>query len=75
MNSLGDFYYETKNVSAKRTLRDICIRNINRLVFGHLNIKLRRTKFDFLCKQIKLSIDVFMISESNSMTAFHMINF
>ena len=38
--------------------------NINRLVFGHLNINSLSTEFDFLCEQIKGSIDVFMISES-----------
>ena len=34
------------------------------MVFGHLNINSLRTKFDFLCEQIKGSIDVFMIPES-----------
>ena len=45
------------------TLGDIYISNINRLVFGHLNINSLRTKFDFLCEKIKGSIDVFMICE------------
>ena len=43
---------------------DICISNINRLVFGHLNINSLRTNFDVLCEQIKGSIYVFMIPES-----------
>ena len=34
------------------------------MVFGHLDFNSLRTKFDFLCAQIKGSIDVFMISES-----------
>ena len=69
ISPLGDSYYETENVSntvisnAKRTLSDIYISNINRLVFGHLNINSLRTKFDFLCEKIKGSIDVFMIRE------------
>ena len=68
---LGDSYYETENASDKiisnankRTLRNIRISNVNRLVFGHLNINSLKTKFDFLCEQIKVSIDVFMISDS-----------
>ena len=67
---LGDSYYESENASntiitnAKRILRDIRTSNINRLVFGHLNINSLRTKFDFLCEKIVGSIDVFMISES-----------
>ena len=70
ISPLGDSYYESENASnaiitnAKRILRDICTSNINRLFFGHLNISSLRTKFDFLCKQIKGSIDVFMTSES-----------
>ena len=43
---------------------DICISNLNRLVFGYLNINSLRAKFGFLCEQIKGSTDVFMISES-----------
>ena len=67
---LRDSYYETENASktiisnAKGTLRDIRTSNFNRLVFGHLNINLPRTKFDFLCEQIEGSIDVFMIAQS-----------
>ena len=70
ISSLGDSYYEPENASnaiitnAKRILRDIRNSNINRLVFGHLNINSPRTKFDFLCEQIEGSIDIFMISES-----------
>ena len=67
---LGDSYYQTENVSdtiisnAKRTLGNIRIGNVNSFVFGHLNMNSLRTKFDFLCEQIKGSIDVFMMSES-----------
>ena len=70
ISPLGDSYYESENASntiitnAKRILRDIRTSNINRLVFGHLNINSLRTKFDFLCEQIEGSIDVFMIPES-----------
>ena len=68
---MGDSYYETENTSdtiisnARRTLGNIRISNINRLVFGYyLNINSLRTKFNFLCEQIKGSIDIFMVSES-----------
>ena len=69
ISPLRDSYYETENASntiisnAERTLRDIRTTNINRLVFGHLNVNSLRTKFDFLW-QIEGSIDVFIISES-----------
>ena len=77
ISSLGDSYYELENASnaiitnAKRILRDIRNSNINRLVFGHLNINSPRTKFDFLCEQIEGSIDIFMISESELDYGFH----
>ena len=70
ISTLADSYYERENASntiisnAKRTLRDILINNINRLVFGHLNINSLQTKFDFLCGKIKGPIDVFVITES-----------
>ena len=49
---------------AKKALRNVIISNINRLIFGHLNINSLRNKFDLLCEQIKGSIDIFMISET-----------
>ena len=67
---ISDSYYKSENASnriitnARCILRDICTSNINRLIFGHLNINSLRTKFDFICEQIEGSIDVFMISES-----------
>ena len=69
ISPLGDSYYESQNTSNtiitndKRILRDIRTSNINRLIFGHLNINSLKTKFDFLCEQIEGSADVF-ISES-----------
>ena len=64
---LGDSYTEMENVSttsttivsnAISTLQDICVSNINRLIFGHLSISSFRNKFNFLCEQIKGSIDM-----------------
>ena len=49
---------------AKKTLKNIRISNIDKLIFEHLNFNSLRNKFDFLCKQIKGSIDIFMISET-----------
>ena len=49
---------------AKKALRNVRISNINRLIFGYLNINSLRNKFDLLCQQIKGSIDIFMISET-----------
>ena len=50
--------------NATSTLKDIRVTNINRLIFGHLNINSIRNKFNFLCEQIKGHIDILMLSES-----------
>ena len=52
----------TKIVS--NALKDIRASNINRLIFGHLNIKSLRNKFNFLCEQIKEYIETFVLPES-----------
>ena len=49
--------------NAISTPQNICVGNINRLIFEHLSISSFRNKFNFLCKQIKGSIDIFMLSE------------
>ena len=49
---------------AKKTLKNIRVSNINKFIFGHLNINSSKNKFDLLCEQIKGSIDIFMISET-----------
>ena len=47
----------------KKSLKSIRISNINKLIFGHLNINSLRNKFDIPREG---SIDVFMISEIQS---------
>ena len=48
----------------KKTLKDIRISNMNKLIFGHLNINSLRNKFDLLSEQVKGSIDILMVSET-----------
>ena len=48
----------------KKTLKDIRIGNMNKLVFGHLNINSLRNKFDLLSEQAKGSIDILMVHET-----------
>ena len=49
---------------AKKTLKNIRVSNVNKLIFGHLNINSLRNKFDLTCEQIIGSIEIFMISET-----------
>ena len=53
------------------TLKNIRISNINKLIFGYLDINSLRNKFDHLCEQIKGSIDIFMISKTKLEDSFH----
>ena len=55
-------------------LRSIRKSNINKLVFGQLNINSLRLKFDMLSEIIKGFIDVFMISEQSSMAVFQEVS-
>ena len=50
--------------NAKQVLRGIRKSNINKLVFGQLNINLLRNIFDMLSETIKGFVDAFMISET-----------
>ena len=45
-------------------LKSIRIKNLNKIIIGHLNINSLRNKFDFLVTQVKGSIDILMISET-----------
>ena len=49
---------------AKKALKNIRISNMNKLIFGHLNINSLRNKFDLLSKQVKGSIDILMVCET-----------
>ena len=45
-------------------LKSIRIRNLNKIVIGHLNINSLRNNFDFLVTQVKGYIDILMTSET-----------
>ena len=50
------------NINAE--LRSLRVKNLNKLIIGHLNINSLRNKFELLTHQIKDNIDL-MISERN----------
>ena len=45
-------------------LRSLRVKNLNKLIIGHLNINSLRNKFELLTHQIKDNIDILMISET-----------
>ena len=48
----------------KKALKNIRITNMNKLIFGHLNINSLRNKFVLFSEQVKGSIDIRMVSET-----------
>ena len=62
-----EFISELSEVNAEdvsfKSLKDIRIKNLNRIVLAHLNINSLRNKFDLLADQIKGNVDVLAISE------------
>ena len=48
----------------------IRVKNLNKLIVGHLNINCPRNKFELLTHQIKDNIDILMISETKLEESF-----
>ena len=47
-----------------RSIRDVCERNLKRVILGHLHIHSIRNKFDLLTKKKKRNFDIMVISET-----------
>ena len=58
----------TKNFSI--SLKNNRLKNVDKLVFGHLNINSIRNKFDLLANAINRNIDVLLISETKIDSSF-----
>ena len=56
--------------SALNELKEIRVKNLNRLIFGHLNINSLRNKIELLTDQIRGNIDVLLISETKLDNSF-----
>ena len=54
----------------KKALKDIRISNMNKVIFGHLNINSLRNKFDLFSEQVMDSIDILMVSETKLNDSF-----
>ena len=61
---------DKKRTDAKTILKSIRQENTNDVVFAHININSLRNKFELLADQVKVNIDVLMISETKLMIVF-----
>ena len=55
-------YIDKININAELMSRRV--KNLNKLIIGHLSINVLRNKFELLAHQIKDNIDILMISET-----------
>ena len=59
----------------EKALKGIHISNMNKVIFGHLNINSLRNKFDLFSEQVKGSIDILMVSRLNWIIVSPKLNF
>ena len=67
-SNLDEIVKEEEGV--KSSLYNLKLRNLNRLIFGQININSIRNKFEPLCSLISNNIDVLLISETKIDNAF-----
>ena len=58
------------NVVSERSLKEIRIKNLNRIALAHLNINSLRNKFDILTDQITGNVDDMVVSETKLNDSF-----
>ena len=74
-----EYIPEAKNhidkINLNEELRSLRVKNLNKLIIGHLNINSLRNKFELLAHQIKDNIDILMISETKLYESFRTSQF
>ena len=69
-----EYIPEAKNhidkINLNEELGSLRVKNLNKLIIGHLNINSLRNKFELLAHQIKDNIDILMISETKLYESF-----
>ena len=76
INSDPNYVLKKKDSSAKSVafLEKLLLENPNRLIFGHLNIKSIRNKFEMLTNIIQGILDILLVSETKFTYLFHLDN-
>ena len=67
---IGFFYNIEDDQNFSIALKNNRLKNVDKLVFGHLNINSIRNKFDLLADAINRNIDVLLISETKIDSSF-----
>ena len=58
-----------------KDLKSVRLKNLNKIIVGHLNLNSIRNKFDFLAPQVQVIIDILMISETKLDESFPPVQF
>ena len=53
-----------------KSLKEVCLQNLNRIVLAHLNINFLRNKFDALVEQVSGNVDVLVLSGTKIKESF-----
>ena len=67
--------YEIVDHIWNKDLKSVRLKNLNKIIVGHLNINSIRNKFDFLAPQVQGIIDILMISERKLDESFPPVQF
>ena len=73
LNNFKSLLSDQKNLGSN--LHKVRIEDLSRIIFGQINIKSIRNKFDLLMNIIKNEIDIFMISETKIDNSFPISQF
>ena len=63
-DELSETFLDNESTSPYKTLDNLRVQNMNRIIFAHLNINSIRNKFDMLSDLIKGKVDILLISET-----------
>ena len=69
-NDVNELGYNNDPSDTPSILRNLKLKNINRLVLGHLNINSLAGKFDQLKDLIKRNIDILVLAETKIGSSF-----
>ena len=68
--SLAEPELPSTEPNSHQVLQDVRVENINRIIFGHININSIRNKLDLLADLIKSKVDILHVSETKINDSF-----
>ena len=66
---------ESFDLTSNKDLKSLCVKNLSKIIVGHLNFNSIKNKFDALVHQVQGNIDIPMISETKLDESFPLVQF